>query len=58
LDFPVVRIFIPGAEFIPWADYEVKRLGTRRLSSVPPILGYKPGGDYVEGSGKDGNFLI
>jgi ribosomal protein S12 methylthiotransferase accessory factor len=56
--FPVVRIFIPGAEFIPWADYEVERVGERRLTRVPSLLGYRPSEDYVEGSGKDGNFLI
>lgn len=58
LNFPVVRIFIPGAEFIPWADYDVERMGERRLTRVPPLLGYRPSKDYVEGSGKDGNFLI
>ena len=58
LGFPVGRIFIPGAEFIPWADYEVDRMGERRLTSVPPLLGYRPSKDYVEGSGRDGNFLI
>ncbi len=58
IGFPVVRIFIPSAEFIPWSDYEVEREGERRLTSVPPLLGYKPSVDYVEGSGRDGNFLI
>jgi|GEM_PF-6569754 len=37
LDFPVVKILIPGIEFIPWVDHhcEGKNPEIRRLAKVP-----------------------
>ncbi|MBW2141404.1 MAG: YcaO-like family protein [Deltaproteobacteria bacterium] len=58
LDFPVVRVLIPGLEFIPWADYRFIDNANRRLAAVPQLLGYRPSIDYVFGSGKDSNFLL
>lgn len=58
LDFPVVRILIPGMEFIPWADYNGKNPEIRRLVTVPQKLGYRPSVDYAFGGGKESNFLL
>ncbi|MBW2062214.1 MAG: YcaO-like family protein [Deltaproteobacteria bacterium] len=58
LDFPVVRILIPGMEFIPWVDYDIQNPAGRRLAIVPPALHYRPSIDYVFGSGRESNLLL
>ena len=58
LKIPAFRVIIPKLEFIPWIEKDKSISNGRRLSIVPPKLGYLNKIEYNFGSGKNGNFLL